>query len=84
MEHLNKKHVVMAIVFSMFTFAFSHFGRRKVHFELSTKSIEVNSLYFTLFIIDSVDFSILWAVFLLPLLRSLMSITQELTPKVFT
>jgi hypothetical protein len=69
----------------MFTFAFSYFGRRKVHFGLSTKFIEVNSLYFTIIIniIDSVDFSILWAVFLLPLLGSLMPITQELTPKVF-
>jgi hypothetical protein len=40
----------------MFIFVFSQFGRRKVHFELGTKSTEANSLYFTIFSIDKVDF----------------------------
>jgi hypothetical protein len=35
---------------------FSQFGRRKVHFGLGTKSTEANSLYYTIFSIDKVDF----------------------------
>jgi hypothetical protein len=40
----------------MFIFVFKQFGRRKVHFGLGTKSTEANSLYFTVFSNDRVDF----------------------------
>ena len=46
-EAFESKHVALDSVFSMFIFVFSHFGRRKVHFGLGTKSIQVTR--FTVF-----------------------------------
>ena len=48
MEHVNTDQC-----FAMFISVFSHCDGRKVHFGLGTKSIEVNSLYFTIFSIDT-------------------------------
>jgi hypothetical protein len=58
-EHLNQNMYssTCQCFFDVYIWVFSHFGRRKVHFGLGTESIEVNSLYFTIFNIDSVDFS---------------------------
>ena len=59
----ESKHVALASVFQCSYLFFSRFGRRKVHFGLVTKSIEVNSLYFTIFIIYRVDISTFFSFF---------------------
>jgi hypothetical protein len=54
---------------------FSQFDRRKVHFGLGTKSIEANSLYFTVFSIDGGEF--------LNFLGSVLSLKIVFTPRFF-
>jgi hypothetical protein len=57
-EHLNQNmHVALASVFSMFIFGFFRIlvGGKYIS-SFGTKSTEANSLYFTVFSIDRVDF----------------------------
>jgi hypothetical protein len=55
-EHLSQNNLTCStgqcFFMLIYIWVFSHFGRRKVLFGLGTKSIEVNSLYFTIFSID--------------------------------